>query len=390
MKKSIALVALLSLFITAGLSLIAQEGNIKEPRTNYQITDVEIIPHTSVKDQHRSGTCWSYAGVSFVEAEVIRRGGPVLDLSDMYPVRYAYVLRAQNYMRLHGNFNFGPGGEPHHVMETLAERGMITEEAYSGLTIGEDLPVHGEMDHVLSSFVKAVEENKNRKLSPVWMDAYESILDVYLGEVPAEFEYENQMYTPQTFARDIIGLDTDNYAEITSFTHKPYYKPFMLMIPDNWDFHEYYNVPLDELDLIIDAALEYGYTIAWAADVSDPGFNHKLGLAIVPETDWEEMDHEERDSVFKTPVAQRKITPEMRQEAYDNHTTTDDHIMHIVGLAEDKEGNVWYKVKNSWAEDSNECGGYFYASKAYLLYKTLAIYVNKDAVPKGIARKLGW
>lgn len=389
-RSTIIISALFALALMVSFPVAAQEETEKQPESEYQFTDINIIPHTSVKDQHRSGTCWSFAGTSFIEAEVMRNGGPVLNLSEMLPVRDAYERRANNYMRLHGKYNFGPGGEPHQVMETLARKGMTTEEAYSGLTIGEDLPVHGEMDNVLRSFVKAVEENKNRKLTPVWFKAYNGILNAYLGEIPEEFEFEDQMYSPETFAREVVNLDPEDYVEITSFTHADYYEPFLLKIPDNWDYEMYYNVPLDELELIINAALENGYTIAWAADVSDRGFNHRKGMALVPEKEWDEMEEGERDSVFITPVKQREITPEIRQKAYDNYTTTDDHSMHIIGTAEDQDGNIWYKVKNSWADDSNDFGGYFYASVPYIRYKTIAVYVNKDAVPRGIARKMNW
>jgi bleomycin hydrolase len=341
-----------------------------------------------VKDQNRSGTCWSFAGTSFIEAEVMRIDDRELDLSEMYSVRNAYEKRADSYVRLHGAFNFGPGGEPHQVMETIADRGMITDEAYSGNTIGEALPVHGEMDNLLKAFVNAVVENKNRKLTPVWFEAYNGILDAYLGEIPLDFEYDGKTYTPENFAEKVVGLDPADYVEITSYTHTAYYKPFLLKIPDNWDYELYYNVPFDDLLPILDNALENGYTIAWAADVSDKGFNHKKGLALVPEKDWTDMKSGERDSVFIVPVKQRTITAEMRQEAYNNYTTTDDHSMHIIGIAEDQDGNRWYKVKNSWADDSNKNGGYFYASKSYILYNTVAFYLNKKAVPKSISKKL--
>jgi bleomycin hydrolase len=303
-------------------------------------------------------------------------------------VRNAYEKRADSYVRLHGAFNFGPGGEPHQVMETIAERGMVTNEAYSGNTIGEELPVHGEMDNLLDAYVEAVVENKNRKLTPVWFTAYNGILDAYLGEIPEEFEYKDKTYTPVEFAEKFVDLDVDNYVEITSYTHVDYYEPFLLKIPDNWDYEWYENVPMEDLLPILDNALENGYSVAWAADVSDKGFNHKKGMALVPEKDWADMRAGEKDSVFIVPARQRTITAEMRQAAYNNYTTTDDHSMHIIGLAEDQDGNRWYKVKNSWAEDSNDNGGYFYASQSYMLYKTVAFYLNKKAVPKSISKKL--
>ncbi len=383
-------IAMLLIAMLTGYGAMAQEADTTKPESGYHFTDVKIVPHTSVKDQNRSGTCWSFAGTSFVEAEVMHNGGPELDLSEMFSVRDAYEKRAISYVRLHGAFNFGPGGEAHQVMEAIAEKGMLTDTAYSGLTIGEKLPVHGEMDNVLKSFVKAVIQNKNGKLTPVWFDAYDKILDSYLGAIPQSFDYDGKSYTPESFAEEVVKLSPDEYAEITSFTHVPYYQPFLLEIPDNWDYEDYYNVPLEDLIPILDHALESGYTVAWAADVSDKGFNHRKGLALVPEKEWSEMTDGERDSVFIVPAEQRTITPEMRQKAYENYSTTDDHSMHIVGLAQDQDGNTWYKVKNSWASDSNDFGGYFYASQSYILYKTIAFYVNKKALPKKVAKKLGF
>jgi len=388
-KVKIATMILMLVSITFTGSLFAQADEKEKDTVGYEFTDVKIIPHTSVKDQNRSGTCWSYGGTSFVEAEVMRIDDRELDLSEMYSVRDAYEKRADSYVRLHGAFNFGPGGQAHQVMKTIAERGMINEEAYSGNTIGEDLPVHGEMDNLLDAYVEAVVENKNRKLSPVWFKGYNGILDAYLGEIPEEFEFDGGTYTALGFAEKFVDLDIDDYLEITSFTHADYYKPFLLKVPDNWDYEMYYNVPMADLLPILDNALENGYTLAWDADVSDKGFNYKKAMALVPEKEWEDMKAGERDSVFIVPAKQLTITAKMRQEAYNNYTTTDDHIMHIIGLAEDQDGNRWYKVKNSWAEDSNDKGGYFYASQSYMLYKTVAFYLNKAAIPKSISKKLG-
>lgn len=382
MKNSLLITLALCMF---GFLNASAQDNSKEVKIgDYTFNEVKIVPHTPVKDQNRSGTCWSFGGTSFVESEVMRLGGPELDLAEMWAVRYAYERKAKNYVQLHGAYNFGPGGEPHQVMETLADRGFVTEEAYDGLTIGEDLPVHGEMDNVLEAFMKAVVENKNRKLTPVWFKAYNGILDAYLGEKPETFEYMESQFTPEKFAEVVMALNPGDYAEITSYEDHPYYRNFLLKIPDNWDYEMYYNVPLVDLTNIIDFALERDYSVAWTADVSCKGFNHKKGLALIPEKDWADMSKGERDSVFIVPVKQKEITPEMRQEAYDNYTTTDDHIMHIIGYAEDQDGNRWYKVKNSWAADSNDYGGYFYASKSYIQLRTIAIYVSKDVMPQGI------
>ncbi len=374
----------LTIFVIGLLQVNAQKKPDTVKVNGYTFTNIQTVPHTPVKDQHRSGTCWSFAGTSFVEAEVMRQGGPELDLAEMWAVRDAYEKRADNYIKLHGKYNFGGGGEPHQVMNTIAERGILPEEAYDGLTIDEDLPVHNEMDHVLEAFIEAISDNKNRKLTPVWFDAYNGILDAYLGEMPTEFEYGGKSYTPTSFADKVLKINPNDYVEITSYSHQNYYSKFMLKIPDNWDYEMYYNVPMFEMLKIIDRAIRKGYSIAWAADVSDKGFNHKKGLALIPEKKWEDMEKEERDSVFITPVKQREITTEMRQKAYNDYTCTDDHSMHIIGTATDQDGNIWYKVKNSWASDSNDFGGYFYASKSYILYKTIAIYVHRDLLPQGI------
>jgi bleomycin hydrolase len=379
-----ALFLSIAILIIGSHQLNAQKESKDIKIGDYTFSEVKIVPHTPVKDQHRSGTCWSFAGTSFIEAEVMRLGGPELNLSEMWSVRHAYEQRADNYVQLHGKYNFGPGGEPHQVMETLAKRGMVPDEAYSGLTFGEDLPVHGEMDNVLHAFIKAIVENKNRKLSPVWFDAFNGILDAYLGEIPGEFEYEGVKYTPESFARMMLPLNPDEYLEVTSYLHHDYYRDFLLKIPDNWDYEMYYNVYMADLINIIDFAIDQGYSVAWAADVSDKGFNHKNGLALVPEKDWEDMRSGERDSVFIVPVKQKEITAEMRQEAYNNYTTTDDHSMHIIGMAKDQDGNTWYKVKNSWAADSNDYGGYFYVSQPYILLRTVALYVSRDVIPRGI------
>lgn len=373
-----------ALFVTGVFQAFAQDDAGEVKIGDYTFTDVKIVPHTSVKDQNRSGTCWAFGGTSFVESEVMRLGGPELNLAEMWSVRNAYEIKAKNYVQLHGNYNFGPGGEAHQVMKTLAQRGMVTEDAYNGLTIGEDLPIHGEMDDVLHAFVKAITDNRNGKLTPVWFQAYEGILDAYLGKKPETFDYDGKSYTPESFAENVVKIDPGNYVEVTSYDDHPFYRNFLLKIPDNWDYEMYYNVHLTDLVNIIDLALDKGYTIAWDADVSNKGFNHKKGLALVPEKDWSDMRSGERDSVFIVPVKQREITPEIRREAYYDYNTTDDHIMHIIGYAEDQDGNRWYKVKNSWGTDSNDYGGYFYASKAYIQLRTIAIYVSLDVVPQGL------
>lgn len=374
----------------------------KEEVKGYQFKNIIEIPTTQVKDQHRSGTCWSFSALSFLESELIRMGKPEMDLSEMFVVYQCYAEKAEKYVRMHGNTNFGPGGAFHDAIWVLEHFGMVPEEVFDGLTIGEDRPVHNEMDEVLKDYVDGVIKNKNRKLSPVWYDAYSGILDSYLGELPESFEYEGVEYTPKSFARDYLELNPEDYVEIGSYSHHPFYERFIIEIPDNWLWEEIYNVPVDEMIEIIDNALKNGYTIAWGADVSDKGFATKTkGVAVIPDADitdmtdaeiskWESLSaSEQQDELYKLdkPGKEKEITQEMRQIDFDNYTTTDDHGMHIIGMAKDQNDTEYYIVKNSWGE-YNDYDGYFYVSKPYVALRTTDFMVHKDALPKKIAKKL--
>lgn len=376
-------------------SAIAQDG--------YQFTDVKRLQVTTVKDQNRSGTCWSFSGLAFLEAEMIRMGKKdAPDLSPMFIVRNCYYDKAIKYVRMQGNLNFGGGGAFHDVTYVLKNYGLVPNTSCPGLNYGEDNHVHGELDEVLKDYCDGVIKNKNKKLSTAWKQGFNGILDAYLGEYPEKFSYKEKEYTPKSFAKEVTGLNADDYVGITSFMHHPYYQQFILEIPDNWQWGEFYNVELNDLLSIIDYSLEQGYSVAWATDVSEKGFSYRDGVAIVPGKDiaemsdserskWEKMTAKEKESLlysFDKPVDEKKITPEMRQEAFDNYQTTDDHGMLICGTAKDQTGKKYYIVKNSWAA-SNKYDGYLYASEAFVLYKTTNIMVNKNAIPKDIKKKLG-
>ncbi|HPR31277.1 MAG TPA: C1 family peptidase [Prolixibacteraceae bacterium] len=393
---------LLLVFFLVGNSVLAQ-NNIEKNDSGYTFTPLIEIPTTPVKDQHRSGTCWSFSSLSFLETEMLRLGKPETDLSEMFVVWHCYAEKANKYVRMHGNTNFAAGGAFHDATWVLKNFGMVPDVVYNGLSIGETKPVHGEMDEVLKAHVEGIVKNKNRKLSPVWHDAYTDLLDNYLGPLPETFVYEGKEYAPQTFASEYMGLHPDNYIEIGSFTHHPFYEKFIIEIPDNWLWDEIYNVPLEELMEIMDYALGKGFSIAWGADVSDKGFDTKnKGIAVVPEKDftemsdaeisrWEKLDEKKQEEeLYKLdkPGKEKVITQEQRQIDFDNYTSTDDHGMHIVGTAKDQNGTIYYTVKNSWGE-YNEYKGYFYASKPYVALRTIDIMVHKDAVPPGIAKKMG-
>ncbi|MDK2909272.1 MAG: bleomycin hydrolase [Bacteroidales bacterium] len=369
--------------------------------STYHFSLKKEIPHTSVKDQYRSGTCWSFSTLSFFESELIRAGKGEFDLSEMFCIRDAYEKKAERYVRMHGSLNFGGGGAFHDVLHTIVQRGIVPENIYPGLNYGENKHVHGELDAVTKAYVDAIIKNPNRKLSTVWLEGFKGILDAYLGKVPEKFNYNGKEYTPRSFA-DMLGIKEDDYICLTSYTHHPFYKKFILEVPDNWAWGELYNLPLDDLMEVMDYALENGYSVAWAADVSEKGFAYNKGLAVIPETDvaeltgsekarWEKLTEKERASQMYNLdriVPEKKVTQEMRQKEFDNYQTTDDHGMHMVGYGFDQFGNKYYYIKNSWGAD-NKFDGYFYASVPFVRLKTMDIMVHKNAIPPAIRKKLG-
>ena len=378
------------------------EGKGDKTPVGYVFEDEIVLPVTPVKDQYRTGTCWSFSTLSFFESEMIRLGKPEVDLSEMFVVRNTYSDKAKRYVRLHGEGSFSAGGAFHDAKNVIVNYGIVPEQVYNGLNYGETKHVHGEMDNTLKQQVDAVIENKNKKLSTVWNQPFEATLDSYLGKLPESFEYEGKKYTPKSFASDFVGLNMNDYIEITSYTHHPFYTEFVLEVPDNWSWDKVYNVPVNELEVIIDNSLANGYTVAWAADVSEKGFvTSNKGVAVLPAivpgemsdaeiARWEALPEREKErELYKLekPVPEINVTQEMRQTAFDSYETTDDHGMHIIGTAKNQEGNVFYKVKNSWG-DYNEYKGFFYVSKPYVNLKTMCIMVHKDAVPKQIREKL--
>ncbi len=392
---------MLFIALILNLQLLAEEKEAEEKEKGYVFTDVITVKDTPVKNQYRSGTCWSFSGLGFVEAELLRMSGKEYDLSEMFVVNHTYSDKAKKYVRLNGHLNFGGGAEVTDVFRVINLYGMVPETAYTGLQYGEPMHTHGELDILLKNYVEAIIKNKNRRLTPVWHEAYDKVLSTYLGELPETFEFEGTEYTPAEFAKS-TGFDVNDYVEITSYLHQPYYKEFVMEIPDNWLWAPIYNVRLDEMMNIIDYALENGYTIAWGADVSDKGFAWKKGVAIIPAEEkddltgtekekWEALTKKEKEKAmyaFDGSVKEKEITPELRQEHYDNYLVTDDHGMLIVGTATDQDGNKFYKVKNSWGTEGHIYNGYFYASEAYVKLQTIGIAVHKKAIPKKVAKEL--
>ncbi len=398
MKSKIWL-AILGLSSAAMQAQEADSVDVKAAEQAYEFTPQITLPHTRVKDQNRSGTCWSYSGISFIEAESMRLGYDSLDLSEMFIVRHNYAYKAERYVRTHGKLNFAQGGSFYDVLWAYDNYGVLSESQYKGIEYGEEMPVFGELDAVFGAYVGGVVLNRNKKLSPVWKKGFEALLDTYFGPLPESVNAAGTLISPQEYAKLKVGVDADDYVSITSFTHHPFYTSFILEIPDNWQWSASYNVPLEEMMAIFNYALENGYSIAWGGDVSEKGFSHKKGVAVVPETDVKELADSERSKwegkaegdfyKFDEIVPEKTITQALRQEGFDNWTTTDDHGMHIVGTAEDQDGNLYYYTKNSWGTDKSKYKGYLYMSEAYVQYKTMNIVVHKKAIPKSIRKKLG-
>lgn len=389
------------LFVLSAFVLMTMGASAQETSKGYQFSVVKENPITSIKNQGNSGTCWSFSGLGFLESEVIRMGKGEHDLSEMYIVRRNYADKAAKYVRVGGNLNFAQGGSFADVVETLNEYGVLPNETYTGLNYGETMHKHGEVEAGLSGYVKGINENKNKRISPVWTQGLNGILDAYFGSIPQNFQYEGKTYTAESLCQS-LGLDANNYISITSFTHHPFYLPFALEIPDNWRWSMSYNLPIDEMIQVCDNAINNGYTIAWATDVSEIGFTRN-GLAVIPDEDapenvgsdqahWLGLSQNEKNTRIRakleqSPVKEKEITQEMRQIAFDNQETTDDHGMQIYGIAKDQDGTKYYLVKNSWGE-AGAYKGIWYASEAFVKYKTTSIMIHKDALPKDIAKKL--
>ena len=396
MKKLLSIAAL-GLFCVSGMAQ-------KADKDAFVFTTVKANPVTSVKNQNRAGTCWCYSTLAFIESELIRMGKGEYDLSEMFIVHNTYLDRADRAVRTHGDVSFSQGGSFYDVLYGMKAFGLVPEaEMRPGVMYGDTLSVHNELTAVSDAVVAAIAKGKLRSLQKdannqmLWKKAIESIHDIYLGERPEKFTYNGKEYTPKSFYES-LGLNPDDYVSLTSYTHHPFYEPFVLEIQDNWRWAQSYNLPIDELMEVFDNAIMNGYTVAWGSDVSENGFTRN-GIAVLPDADkaqelsgsdmahWLKLKPEEKQLNTK-PQPQKWVTQEERQVAYDNFETTDDHGMQIYGIAKDQLGNEYYMVKNSWGTNS-KYNGHWYASKAFVRYKTMNIVVHKNSIPKAIAKKLG-
>ena len=389
--------------MTALTATYAQDAKKDEAKTEgLQFTTVKELKITPIKNQNRTGTCWSFSGVGFIESELLRTGKGEVDLSEMFIVNHSYKDKADKYVRLHGMLNFAQGGSFYDVLYAFKHYGAMPNELYTGLEYGEDSHVHNELAEIATAYVKAVVGNKNGKLSPVWRQGFDALIDAYLGKIPEKFTYKGKQYTPKSYGES-LGLNFDDYVSLTSFTHHPFYSKFALEIEDNWRWAESYNLPIDELMRTMEYAIDKGYTIAWGSDVSEKGFTRD-GIAVLADVEeietkgsdqarWIGLNYSDKQRLLTQLIHSANVpevnpTQEYRQKGFDNYELTDDHGMVIYGIAKNQLGRKFFMVKNSWGE-AGAYKGIWYASYNFVKGKTMNIVLHRSALPDDIAKKLG-
>ena len=342
-------------------------------QTHPDFTVINKVKTSTVKSQDYTGTCWSFATTSYIETEAIRNGKPEFDLSEMFFVYQAYLTKGDDYIRFHGKANFSEGGQAHDVLNIIRTNGLVPESVFNGINYNSKIHNHSELVKNLQSILDNVAKSED-KIPQTWKAAFENVLKGYLGELPKDFEYNGKTYTPLTFNQEVIQFNPDDYIEFTSYTHHPYYKAFDLEVPDNWSHDQYYNIPIDELIEIMNYALANGHSIDWDGDMSEKGINHEKGVNELTAEDYEKIKQSGMIAY--------------RQETFDDFTSTDDHLMHIIGNAKNKDGKTYFITKNSWGV-YNKYDGYIYMSEDFVKIKTIALMVHKNAVPETIAKKCG-
>lgn len=381
----------LVLGLMSSVSLFAQDELIKKVINNaslnskFEFREVTNIFTTSVKSQGSAGTCWSYSGNSFLETEMIRNGKQPVDLAEIFTARQVYLGKARNFVLFNGNLGLGDGGETHDVLNIFRKNGAMPQQAYTMEDYGKGVIKSSEFQEGFKAILDAYVKNPSQQAT--WVQDVNAYMDEKLGKLPETFDYQGKSYTPQTFAKEVVGIEATDYLEFTNYKDSPYYEKMVLPVPDNWSYDMVYNVPMTELTDIIDYALSKGYTIAWSSDVSEPYFSWRNGVAFVPDMDLNNISPDQKKTLFDGPTAEKIITEDMRLEGLYNLTTTDDHAMQIVGVAKDQNGKDYYKVKNSWGE-TNDYKGYLYVTKAYVQLKSTGILLHKLGVPKTTKQKI--
>lgn len=374
--------------ILFSLVLMASSWAVLAQTEPFQFKEYKRSNATSVKNQGSTGTCWAFSTVSFLESEALRMGKKDVDISEMFIVRHIYRLKCENYVRRQGHAQLSEGGLAHDVMLAAVQYGLMPEAAYPGRANVNAPLNHGKLEKNLRTLcTEFVKQGKEGKLPADWLKQVDTVLDEEFGPVPTKFEYKNIQFTPSSY-RDYLGIQPADYVTITSFTHHPFWTKFILEVPDNWSNGEMYNVPVSDLMRVANSSLEKGYSVEWDADVSNEGFSAQNGVALVPEKTMKQKDASAQANTFKMWEPELKITQENRQELFDRQVTTDDHLMHIVGLLDEAHTGLYYVVKNSWGEISDN-KGFVYCSEAYMRQNTISFTVHKSAIPEDIAKRLG-
>ena len=393
----------LAMLAVMALGTQAEEKKDSTASNKPVFTTIKENPITSIKDQNRSGTCWDYSTISFFEAEILKATGKTYDLEESFVANKTYMDRAIQVVRFHGDCQFAQGGSAEDVLATMKKYGIIPQGImpFPGSLYGDSLNNFNEFFSLLEPYVDAVAKNKAKKISNPWKVGLQGILDAYLGQCPEKFTYEGKEYTPKSFVKS-LGINLDDYVNITSYTHHPFYTAFAVEVQDNWRFPLSYNVPMDEMMQIIDNAINNGYTVAWGGDVSEEGFTRQ-GLAYALDSKatqslagsdmarWLKLTAEKKRNIIDSlgcTVPEIVPTQQMRQERFDNWELTDDHGMHIFGVAKDQNGKEYYMVQNSWGE-TGDYKGIWYMTKAFIAANTMDFLINKNAIPKDIRKKLG-
>ena len=369
MKKAILIITVF---------LIATVGFAQKYEFN-KVTDIET---SNVKSQGNTGTCWSFSTSSFIESEIYRLTGKDVDVSEMFTVRNTYDDKAWNYVMRQGKIQFSQGGLAHDVLNSIKDNGLVPESVFSGL-FTQKIYNHSKIVPQIKAILDVYIKNDKDSAHPDWKKATADILDKEIGSVPNEFTYEGKSYTPESFAK-MLKINPDDYVTVTSFSHQPYYKEFVLNIPDNFSNGSMYNLPIDKLTSLVENAVKNGFSIALDIDVSEKTFSSKNGIAVLP------ASKDDNEKSLTQLVPEMKVTQEYRQTEFENYNTTDDHLMHIVGLLKDQKRNMYYKVKNSWGTNSKRIGnnGFIYMSVPYFKLKVISVLVHKDGISKKMKNEL--
>lgn len=394
----------MALLAVVALNVNAEEKKAEKSNANKPVfTVIKENKITSIKNQSRSGTCWDYSTLSFLEAEILKKTGKTYDLCEAFVANKTYFDRAVQVVRMHGDCQFAQGGSAYDPIYCLKHYGICPEDAMPlpGTLYGDSLNNFNEFFDVMTPYVLSVAKSKTDKLSSQWKVALHGIIDAYLGKCPEKFTYQGKSYTPMSFAQS-LEINPDDYESFTSYTHHPFWTAFAVEVQDNWRNPLSWNLPLDDMMRIIDNAVMNGYTVAWGGDVSEPGFTRD-GLAYSIDAKkaqslsgsdmahWLKLTKTEKKNVLDSlgcKVPEVAPTQKLRQERFDNWELTDDHGMLIYGIAKDQNGKEYYMVKNSWGE-TGDYKGIWYMTKNYIANNTMDFIVNKNAVPKDIRKKLG-